>query len=302
MSELILQGRRLGEAELSFVQQLVREHPQWNRAQLSRHLAESWDWRNGAGQLKDIAARSLLRKLHDRGLIALPPPRNGNGNGQRHRGLPELSMEFPIDQPLASLQPICFQPVNSVLQRRLFAQQLKSFHYQGYQGPVGENLQYLVYEGQGRLLALMLFGAAAWHLQARDQFIGWSVAQRRQRLHLLANQQRFLILPWVKVPHLASHLLGRVVRRLSADWQARYGHPILLLESFVDRQRFTATSYRAANWVDVGLTQGRTRNDRYRQIEVPPKQIFLYGLCRDFRRRLTTPTQFQPTYVTPMLQ
>jgi len=165
---------------------------------------------------------------------------------------------------------------------------LHQHHYLSHRSSVGENLQYLVRDGQGRPLACLLFGAAAWQCASRDHYIGWDSSVRAQHLHLIANNTRFLILPWVGVSSLASHLLGHLVRRLSDDWRAKYGHPIYLLETFVERGRFAGTAYRAANWVRVGQTKGRTRQDRadgtWHQAAI--KDVYLYPLHRRFRQYL----------------
>jgi len=153
--------------------------------------------------------------------------------------------------------------------------------------PVGENLQYAVTDKDGRLLACLLFGSAAWKCKPRDGFIGWNTEQRQRNLHLVTNNTRFLILPFVRVPHLASWILGRVLRRLSADWRNKYGHPILLVETFVERERFAGTSYKAANWLRLGSTTGRSRQDRQHTLEVPVKDVYTYPLHRGFRRELS---------------
>jgi hypothetical protein len=171
-------------------------------------------------------------------------------------------------------------------ERSRLASALAQFHYLGYGGSVGENLQYAVVDGQERLLACALFGAAAWKCADRDAFIGWNTQQRKERLFLLANNSRFIILPWVRVACLGSWILGRLVRRLSRDWQRKYGHPVALLESFVQRDRFAGTVYQAANWAKVGATQGRTRQDRDRTLQAPVKEIYLYPLQKNFREVL----------------
>ena len=163
---------------------------------------------------------------------------------------------------------------------------LRQHHYRGYSGAVGENVQYLAKDRLGRELAVMVFGAAAWKVAARDSFIGWSPAQRQERLGWIVNQQRFLILPWVHVPHLASHLLALALRRLRADWQGRYGHPVWLVETFVEEQRFAATSYKAAGWIRVGQTTGRTRQDRDRTLQTPSKGVWVKPLHPRFRQNL----------------
>jgi hypothetical protein len=284
---LIVQGRCLFEPELQQIRQWLGEHPDWSRWRLSRELATRWDWRNAAGQLKDMAARTLLVKLDQRGFIALPPRRQVPTN--RMRCLSELARTFdapegPIQCGLDPLGEITIQEVSSQASERGWVRAaLGRFHYLGFGGAVGENLQYLVRDGQGRELACLVFGAAAWKCQDRDRFIGWSVEQRQRHLGEIANNSRFLILPWVRVPHLASGILGRISRRLAADWQSKYGHRIVLLETFVERDRFAGTVYRAANWLAVGETSGRTRQDRHICIQAPVKDIYLYALRPDFR-------------------
>jgi hypothetical protein len=276
-------------------------HPDWSRRRLSQELARMWDWRNGVDQLKDMAARTLLLKLEQRGWIALPPRRQTPSNRMRHKRLPDLQfsgLQAPITERLAALLPLMICEVSTPAganQRPLFESLLHQHHYLGHRSTVGENLQYLIRDGQSRPLACLLFGAAAWQCADRDHYVGWDAGHRAKNLHLLANNTRFLILPEVTVPQLASCVLGQVSRRLSRDWQGKYGHPIYLLETFVERERFTGTCYRAANWVRVGQTKGRTRQDRLdgTRHQVPIKDVYLYPLHRRFRQRLQG--QFAPT-------
>jgi hypothetical protein len=199
------------------------------------------------------------------------------------------STSTPIEDHLASLQPVSLELAHTPELRRRVRQLLAQYHYRGFHGAVGENVQYLARDVRGREMAVMVFGAAAWKVAVRDRFIGWSVAQRQERLGALANQQRFLILPWVRVAHLASHLLARATRRLSADWQARYGHPVWLVETFVEQDRFAGTAYRAAGWLPLGETTGRTRQDRQRTLQSPLKSVWVRALHPRFLQYLTTP-------------
>jgi hypothetical protein len=290
-----VQGRLLTEADLDHIRELRGAHPQWSRRQLSEHLVRQWQWRNEAGRLKDMAVRTLLLKLQARGLIDLPAPLKGNGNRQRRAQPPTLTppelfsaRPEPITDPLWALQPLVLELVADAPQRRRVTQLLRQHHYQGFSGAVGENVQYLARDAQGRELAVMVYAAAAWKVAARDQFIGWSVAQRRQGLQRITNQQRFLILPWVRVEHLASHLLALSVRRLSRDWQARYGHPVWLAETFVQEDRFKGTAYKAAGWIRVGQTTGRTRQDRHHSVQTPIKSVWVKPLHSRFAQCLTT--------------
>jgi hypothetical protein len=287
---LVVQGRAVSELDLDLIRQWVGQNPGWSRWRLSRELAARWAWRNDAGQLKDMAARTLLVKLAQRGLIELPARRQTPTN---RMGCPHPipagweETPGPIDCSLAQLGSLSLHEVSSQASERVWVRAaLGRFHYLGFGGAVGENLQYVARNDQGRPLACLVFGAAAWKCQDRDRFIGWSAQQRQANLGRIANNTRFLILPWVKVPHLASWLLGRMSRRLSIDWQAKYGHPIALLETFVERERFAGTAYRAANWLAVGATAGRTRQDRHTRIQAPVKDIYLYPLRRSFREAL----------------
>jgi hypothetical protein len=270
------------------IRQMIRAHPGWSRRRLSEALAVTWDWRNRAGRLKDMAARSLLVKLHQRGWIQLPPRHRTPTNRMRVRGIVRRLWDTtPLAVTLAELGPLEICEVSGDREgRELLAAALAEFHYRGYGGSVGENAQYLVRQGSSRMLAAVLFGSAAWKCRDRDQFIGWSAEARERNLSLITNNARFLLLPWVHVPRLGSWILGRVLRRLSADWQAKYGHPIVLVETFVERERFRGTVYRAANWQQVGATQGRTRQDRYSTLQVPVKDIYVYPLARNFREVL----------------
>lgn len=286
-TEWTLQGRTLSAADLAQIRAWRAEHPCWHRTRLSRELCTLWGWRNGVGQLKDMAARSLLLKLEAHGLIALPPRQGPSVNGRRnHRPIGEAPPPVRIQVPLARLAPIEVVPVApGSAEAPLFGSLLQHHHYLGHRNCVGENLKYLVRDGQGRPLACALFGSAAWQCQPRDAFIGWTPPARQRHLGLVTNNTRFLILAGVRVPHLASHLLRRITRRLSRDWQARYGHPIHLVETFVEPDRFAGTSYRAAGWVRVGATTGRGRNGAVPQQSI--KEIYLLPLSADFRAQLT---------------
>jgi hypothetical protein len=289
MSEAILvQGRRLEPEDCARIRELIAGNPDWSRRRLSEVLATEWDWRNASGQLKDMAARTLLLKLEAQGLIQLPARRQIPTNRMRRpRIVREVWDQTPVRGALGNLGPLTVREVSrEASDRARFAAALDQFHYLGYGGTVGENLQYTVTDATGRLLACLLFGSAAWKCRTRDEFIGWTAEQRTRQLHLVTNNHRFLILPFVEVGCLASHLLGCVARRLSDDWQQKYGHPILLVETFVERQRFRGTCYRAANWLRVGETTGRSRQDRYTKLRVPVKDVYLYPLRRRFRREL----------------
>ncbi len=288
-----MQGRAIALEQVDWIRGLMSVHPDWGRTQLSIHIAEQWNWRNGAGRLKDMAARSLLLKLEHRQWLVLPPRQQCRG-GSRPTLPPrtdELSLwdEPLLEEPLSQLRPLRVQLVDDLSERRLLARLLGRYHYLGYGRSVGENLQYLAWDRRGRPLAGAVFGAAAWKCAARDRYIGWDPEARQSNLFLVANNMRLLILPWVRVKHLASHFLARLTATLSLQWQAKYGHPIYLLESFVDRSRFQGSCYRAANWICVGQTQGRSRNDPARTLSVGCKDIYLLALAPQFRQVLQKP-------------
>lgn len=302
MDDLIVQGRVIKPDDLTGIRQLMAAHPEWGRYHLSIHLARQWNWRNGAGQLKDMAARSLLLKLERRGLLLLPPrQRSGTGNhkARKVQGEPEQSWElFPplgINSALAEVIPLQVIRVENPPQRRIFSRLLQQHHYLGYYRPVGENVPYLIETPEGRLLGCALFGAAAWKCAPRDRFIGWSDWARQEHLQWVANNMRLLLLSGVRVPHLPSHVLRTLVKRISPDWQRKYGHPILLLETFVEPERFAGTSYRAANWIHVGVTQGRGRqgaSPRIRSTSI--KDVYVFPLHPRFREHLRAASKAQP--------
>ena len=286
---LMVQGRQLETSDIFRIRQLMAENPSWSRRRLSEVIAQEWDWRNGSGRFKDMAARTMLLKLDALGLIQLPPrrrmPPNRMAAGRISRQNWDQSV---VTGALRQLGPITIQEIsNDAAERKRFAAALAEFHYLGYRGTVGENVQYAVADATGRLLACLLFGSAAWKCKSRDEFIGWSIEQRQRRLNCITNNTRFLILPFVRVPHLASWILGQALRRLSQDWQRKYGHPILLVETFVERDRFAGTSYKAANWIRVGSTAGRSRQDRSHTLQVPVKDVYVYPLHRQFRKELS---------------
>ena len=275
---LQVQGRTITDADISTIESIIADHPRWHRTRISQELCQLWNWKNEAGNPKDIAARALLRKLDEKNLIDLPRPVRSANNSYRYQCKGEKPTYEPIEAKLSDLQPIQIVPVTKREQASIFRSLLAHFHYLGYQGPVGENVQYLVYDCKDRMLGCLLFGAPAWKVASRDCSIGWNEAKRRAGLSRIANNMRFLILPEVRVAHLASHVLAKISRRISGDWNDKYGHPIDLLETYVENHRFRGTCYKAANWVKVGETTGRTRNDRTGRAKAPIKSVWLYPL------------------------
>lgn len=269
-------------AHIQTIKELMAVNPTWSRTRLSRELCRLWNWYSPVGQIKDMACRDLLLKLEQQGQIMLPRRAGGvkqDGNRLSITQVPHSTTA--ITGKLQDLLPLRMELVEAKHPSwPLFKYLLFCYHYLGFSGTVGENMKYLVYDRHERPLACLLFGSAAWSCAARDDFIGWDKKTRLDHLPYLTNNSRFLILPWVQVPHLASHLLGKICRRIKGDWQEKYGHGLLLLETFVDPKRFRGTCYKAANWHCVGLTKGRSRNDRYNRMIVPVKAVYLYPLAK----------------------
>lgn len=281
-------GRELGATQIASIRQLIAAYPGLSRRRLSAKLCQAWNWVQPNGQPCDMVARSLMLALHRAGLIELPAKRQSPpNNAARHRA-PELALNLapPMECSLAGLGPLDIRQVRRTPAEKLFGSLMEAHHYLRYTQPVGEHLKYLVYAGDQPISALA-FASAPRHLGPRDRFIGWSGPQRRDHIHLVAYNTRYLLLPWVKVPHLASHLLARVARQIATDWQALYGHPVYLLETFIDPQRFRGTCYRAANWIYLGLTTGRGKADQTNRPNRSLKQLWVYPLRADFRHRLT---------------
>lgn len=282
-----MQGRKIAAHDILTVKNLMETNPSWNRTRLSKELCVLWGWKRASGELKDIACRSLLRKLEQLGHIRLPKGKHKNDSPLRRNSVQAmLHSKIPIRGPLKSLFPIDVEVVENGYPLKLFKYFISDYHYLGWSGTVGENLKYLFLDNQERPLGCMMFGAAAWKVQPRDTYIGWDSGVRKRNLSFVVNNNRFLILPWVNVPHLASHLLGKVCRRINHDWQEKYHHPIYLAETFVEKGRFHGTCYKAANWVHIGVTKGRGKLDRKKQYLLPVKDILLYPLDISFREKL----------------
>lgn len=293
---MVIQGRKLDESDIGMIRGLLAAHPEWNRTRLSCELCARWDWHNAKGQPKDMAARTLLLKLERAGHFRLPARRCHPSNARRNRNAaPVEPPDETVRGPLSELCPLRVGIAAPGLDdARLFNGLLAHEHYLGHRNTVGENIRYLVRDRHDRPVACLLFGAAAWKCADRDSFLGWDHPTRERNLQYLTNNTRFLVPPWVQVAHLASHVLGLVARRIRADWQDKYGHPVHALETFVDRSRFKGTCYRAANWLRLGATRGRTRNDRAHRIQAAVKDVYLYPLVSDFREALRDPPAPEP--------
>lgn len=281
-------GRQIDEVQLESVRRLIAQHPAVSRRALSVMVCEAWNWRQANGQFSDMICRGLLLALERSGCLRLPPKKFSPHNplAAARRKPPPVEVErTAIRCSLKDLQPLEFQQVRRSCWEPLWAGLIEEHHYLGYCHPVGEQLKYLVFAKE-RPIAALGFSSAARHLGSRDRYIGWSPQARTAHLHLIAYNTRFLILPWVQVPHLASHLLAQAAKRIASDWQDLYRHPVHFLETFVDTERFQGTCYRAAGWVYLGLTTGRGKNDQTFKPNRSLKAVWGHPLRRDFRRQL----------------
>ena len=290
-STLSYRHRVITDADLVLFRRLIAENPLCSRRRLSEKLCQAWNWVQPNGALRDMVCRSMMLMLHRQGLIELPPVRQVGrsslaGRAQRAKPVAVSVDQSTLSMSFGELAPLEIRQVRRTPEEALFNGLVQHHHYLGYTQPVGEHLKYMVFAG-AQPIACMAWSSAPRHLGSRDRFIGWGADARRANIRLLAYNTRFLILPWVSVPHLASHLLGRIARRLSADWQAMYAHPIYFVETFIDPQRFAGTCYRAANWVVMGQTTGRGKDAPTRQVNRSIKDVLGYALVKDFRQRLS---------------
>jgi len=281
-------GRTITAADVGQIRALIAAHPGLSRRALSLKLCALWQWRQPNGVPRDMVCRGLLLRLHRAREIALPPARLAFSNVRVARQC-SLLIEVettPLRALLREIQPLEFRQVRRTPEEALCNDLLARYHYLGYTQPVGEHLKYLV-SAQGRPIACLMWSSAPRHLGPRDRFIGWSTEARRRNLRFLAYNTRFLILPWVAVPHLASHLLSRMAPVLARDWEHLYQHPIYFLETFVDPARFRGTCYRAANWIVLGRTTGRGKADQTHRPNRPIKEVLGYPLTPRFRQLLS---------------
>lgn len=284
-------SHQITPAQVEYIRQLMAAHPEATRRRLSFLLCEAWGWRQANGAPRDMVCRGLLLSLHRAGRIELPAARLRSFNPAARywnlRGKAEtLAVDTtPVAALLSALRPLEFRPVRRTPEEALFNHLIAEYHPLGYTQPVGEHLKYIVYSA-GCLLACLAWSSAPRHLGARDRYIGWSGEARRHNIRFLAYNPRYLIVPWVRVKYLASHILGEMARRISADWEQAYGHPVYFLETFVDPERHHGACYRAANWVVMGRTTGRGKNDQTHRPSRSIKDVLGYPLVKSFRARL----------------
>jgi len=281
-------GRVITAQDLEFIREFIRQHPRLSRRRLSAQLCEAWQWRQANGALCDMVCRGLLLMLHRAGEIELPPVRQISLNPflRRARPAPVLIDQTPLTGALSEIKPIAIEQVRRTAHEPLFNGLIEHHHYLGYEQPVGEHLKYLVW-AQRRPIACLAWSSAPRHLGSRDRYIGWSATARRRNIRLVAYNTRFLILPWIRVVYLASHILGQVMNSLSHDWEQMYGHPIYFAETFIDPARFRGTCYRAANWRFLGMTTGRGKASTSKRPNRSFKEVLGYPLTPRFRELLS---------------
>jgi hypothetical protein len=270
------------------INKMITANPEWHRSRLSQELCRIWDWRGENGQIKDVSCRDVLRALDAAGKIKLPKRRtNGRLNGSTDKIVRMHHDMTPIEGRLRELRPLAIEIVTGKENIMEFKSYIEQHHYLGYDRSIGENIKYFVNDCYGRRLACFMFGSAAWSCGPRDRYIGWDKELRTTALRYMTNNSRFLIFQWVTVPHLASHALALICRRISDDWVVKYGHPIYMLETFVERDRFRGVCYKAAGWECVGETTGMGRNCRTQTGELPIKDIYVYPLHKRFKEMLS---------------
>jgi len=288
MEAIITYRRRsVTREDVATIRRIIEAHPDKSRRFISQEVCRKWDWRQPNGSLKEMVCRSLLLLLESKGLIKLPARKWTPANPLAERKKPaRVSVDnTPIHCSVADLFPIKLEQVRRTPFEKIFNGLVSEYHYLGYSQPVGEHLKYVAFSSD-RPIACLAWGSAPWYIGARDRFIGWSKKTRERNLHLIANNLRFLILPWVEVSCLASHLLALNRGCVSQDWQNLYNHPVYLLETFVDTERYQGTCYKADNWHCVGQTTGQGKLSKSRQPLLSKKAVYVYPLTKNFRREL----------------
>jgi hypothetical protein len=285
---LYFRGRTISKNDISSINSIIGQNPNATRKLIATLVCKLWNWKQHNGQLKDIICRSLLIKLHLLGLIHLPEPKSKHINKPNKIFIPESITidQTPIHKSLQQLLPITIQMVKRTPLEKLANNLVAHFHYLSYKHPVGENIKYIAFANNMRPIAIFFFSSAPWYIKSRDQFIGWTPSIRQKNLHLICNNTRFLILPWIHVPHLASFLLAKIRKIISMDFYKIYHHPIFLIETFVDTLKFKGTCYIADNWIHAGLTTGRGKLSKSSLPMLSQKAVYLYPLLTNFREFL----------------
>ncbi len=288
MPVLTYRGKVVSDDDVAVINKLIEDNPKDSRRALSVRLCHLWGWMQANGHTRDMVCRGLMLALHRAGHISLPAPRQFSAGRRSVVGLRRTIQTdtTPLNATVRQTHPLCIVQVRRTPAEKLYADLVAHHHYLGYTQPVGEHLKYVIFSNE-RPIACCAFSSSPRHIGCRDHFIGWDAKTRRSNIHLIAYNTRYLILPWVNVRHLASHLLSLIARRISGDWQSLYCHPIYFLETFVDTERFAGTCYKAANWIYMGPTTGRGKNDQTGRANRSIKAVWGYPLRKDYREKLT---------------
>jgi len=286
MLPITIRKRTINESDIREIQDTVHEHWAKGRKEISRVLCRQWEWHQPNGRLKDMACREILLTLNRKGLITLPPPLHNANNHKRNKVIPKIDIDkTPIEQQISGLPPVELKMVRGTDAEPLYNSLVNHHHYLGYRQIVGNHLKYIAYIND-RPVACLGWGSAVWSVKSREAFIGWDKITKEQHLHFVANNTRFLVLPWVKVKCLASKVLALNIKSISGDWMSVYNHPLYLLETFVEQNRFKGTCYKAANWIQVGQTKGTAKSGHDHLVHGNIKDVLLYPLGKAFRNKL----------------
>ena len=277
-------GRIATTEDVALIKELIENNPNISRWALSKKLCQAWNWRQANGHLRDMVCRSFLLRIEEAGYIKLPPRKITPFFVRKKPSIIDVD-QYPINTSLSKIKPLQILQVRRTPYEKLYNSLIQQFHYLKYSQPVGEHLKYVIFSNK-RPIACFAFSSAPRHIGSRDKFIGWSPSARKKNIHLIAYNTRFLILPWIHVPYLASHLLSCIVKLLPNDWQGVYNHPVYFLETFVDTELFKGTCYKAANWKYLGLTTGRGKNDHTKKPNRSIKAVWGYPLCKNFQKLL----------------
>jgi len=287
MLPITIRKRTITNTDIVQIQTTVNEHWSQGRKHISKILCRQWKWFQPNGRLKDMACRELLLTLKRKGLITLPPRLSSASNEKRNRTIPVVNIDrSPLQNTPVNLRVVDLKPVRNTKLEPLYNSLIHQHHYLGYRQIVGNHLKYIAFIND-RPVACLGWGSAAWKVKSRDTFIGWQPKTRRDNLHLVANNTRFLILPWISIKCLASKILALNARRISDDWLNTYHYPVYLLETFVEKNRFQGTCYKAANWILTGKTKGTAKKGHIHLSHGNIKDVYLYPLKKDFRKKLT---------------
>ena len=287
MLPITIRKRTITNTDIVQIQATVNEHWSQGRKHISKILCRQWKWFQPNGRLKDMACRELLLTLNRKGLITLPPRLSSASNEKRNRTIPVVNIDqSPLQDTPANLHAVDLKPIRNTKLEPLYNSLIHQHHYLGYRQIVGNHLKYIAFIND-RPVACLGWGSAAWKVKSRDTFIGWQPKTRRDNLHFIANNTRFLILPWISIKCLASKILALNVRRISDDWLNTYHYPVYLLETFIEKNRFKGTCYKAANWILTGQTKGTAKKGHDHLFHGNIKDVYLYPLKKDFRKKLT---------------